>query len=294
MRIFFFLILFFISLNGFSQDAEFPVARIVDSVPLQKYSSESYALYLPEAFDPGTPSPIVFIFDPAARGKTGIEPFVEASEKYQLILVCSNNSRNTAYEVNFAIAERWFEDIFNRFTIDQYQIYAAGFSGGSRLASSIGVMTGAFKGVVGCGAAFSANPGQTPYSSDHFYYTGMTGHLDMNYQEMKRAGQWLERIELPNRIFFFDGDHRWPEPELMVRAFDWFQLQDIKNGLAPKDKTFLDAYLQLQLKEAQGYLEEDRLVESVEVYESILGDLDPYFDLDSVTTKITAVKKTNN
>ncbi len=214
------------------------MARIIDSVPLQKYSSESYALYLPEAFDPSTPSSIVFIFDPAARGKSGIEPFVEASEKYQLILVCSNNSRNTAYEVNFAIAERWFEDIFSRFTIDQYQIFAAGFSGGSRLASSIGVMTGAFKGVVGCGAAFSANPGQTPYSSDHFYYTGMTGHLDMNYQEMKRAGQWLERIELPNRIFFFDGDHRWPEPELMVRAFDWFQLQDIKMGLHLKTKHF--------------------------------------------------------
>ncbi len=35
-------------------------------------------------------------------------------------------------------------------------------------------------------------------------------------------------------------------------------------------------------------------MESVEVYESILGDLDPYFDLDSVTTKITALKKTNN
>ena len=273
------------------QDIPFPVGRILDSVPLEQHSSESYALYLPKAYDTDSSQPIVFIFDPAARGRTGIEPFVEASEKYQMILVCSNNSRNTAYEENFEIANRWFEDVFSRFTVDQGRIYAAGFSGGSRLASTIGVLTGAFKAVVGCGAGFSGNPGQMPYTSDHFYYAGLTGHLDMNFQEMKRAGNWLDRIGLPNRFYFFEGDHRWPEPEVIVQAFDWFYLQDIKKGIAGSDQEFLDAYLHFQLREADRFFKEDRVVEAVLSYESLVEDLDPFFELDSITERINNLKK---
>ena len=187
----------------FSQDETPLLGVITDSIPIEASAEESFALYLPETYDADIAFPIIFIFDPGGRGKTGLTPFIEAAKKYQLILVCSNNSRNTAYNENFAIADRWFNEVFTRFKIDQNRLYAAGFSGGSRLASAIGVISGAFKGVVGCGAAFSSNPGQMPYASDHFYYAGLVGKLDMNYQEMIQAGQWLNKIGLPNEIITF-------------------------------------------------------------------------------------------
>ena len=35
-------------------------------------------------------SAVIFIFDPAARGKIGIQAFIAAAEEYNYILVCSN------------------------------------------------------------------------------------------------------------------------------------------------------------------------------------------------------------
>ena len=165
--------------NGYSQDLSYEKGIIIDSIPINGSKEESFALYLPAEFKRDIASPIVFIFDPAARGRAGIMPFIEASEKYQLILVCSNNNRNMAFETNFEIADRWFKDVFSRFSVDPAKLYLAGFSGGARLASTIAVISGQFKAVVACGAAFSGNSRHMPVSGDQFYYAGLVGNRAM-------------------------------------------------------------------------------------------------------------------
>ena len=274
----------------FSQGLPYQKGEIIDSVSVQSKAGESYALYLPAGFDPASENAVLFIFDPAARGALAIKPFIEASEKYNLILLCSNNSRNTAYTENFEIAERWFNEVLSKFKIDQNQIYAAGFSGGSRLASTIGVLSGLFKGVIGCGAAFSANPAQAPYTNDHFYYVGIVGDLDMNYQEMFRAKDWLDKIGLTNQLFTFNGDHRWPDEDLILSAFDWFNLQDYLKGKIAKDEAFMKDYLSVQLSRAQHAAQQGHAFLAVQIYEKTVQDLDGEFELDSIRVKVNDLK----
>ena len=287
------LVLFFFLAPACLQAQLFEKGVIIDTVPLITKPDESFALYLPKSFEQQAPSAVVFVFDPVGRGKIGIKPFIEAAEAYQLIVVCSNNSRNAAYENNFKIAQRWFDDVFARFNIDSNLIYAAGFSGGSRLASTIGVLSGAFKGVIGCGASFSGNPGQVPYAKDHFYYFGLVGTLDMNYQEMLKARQWLNRISLPNEIVRFDGKHRWPDARNITSAFDWFRLQDINNKLHPKDQAFLESYITDRLANAHDAIRKQHTIEAVEDYEHILKNLNQHFELDSISTRLEQLKKSS-
>lgn len=263
-----------------------------DTVHLIGTPEESFALYLPQSFDPKSPSAVIFVFDPAGRGNAGAMPFIEAAETYDIIVVCSNNSRNAAYAKNFDIAQRWFDDVFSRFNIDQNLIYAAGFSGGSRLASAIGVISGAFKGVIGCGTSFSGNPGQVPYKSDHFYYYGLVGTLDMNYQEMLNAKQWLNRMNLPNRIMTFDGKHHWPDSQEISSAFHWFRLQDINNNRSPTDQVFLESYLTTWLDKAHDMMKTQNLIGAAENYEHIINTLNPHFDLDSISGHLKQIRKT--
>ena len=279
-----------LSFHLVSQDLPYQKGEIIDSVSVQSSEGESFALYLPKNYDPETENAVLFIFDPGARGTIGIKPFISSAEKYNLILVCSNDSRNTAYEENFAIAERWLNQVFTNFKIDQEHIYAAGFSGGSRLASTIGVLSGLFKAVIGCGAAFSVNPSQAPYSTDHFNYVGIVGELDMNYQEMFRAREWLNRIGLSNQLYTFNGEHRWPDPDLLLISFDWLKLQDYLDGIAPKDEAFLDEYLSTQLLRAQESIKNRQLHLTVQIYEKTLQDLGRDFDLDSISTKVQKLK----
>ena len=280
--------------HGYSQNLTYKKGVIIDTIEVNNSNGESFALYLPEEFNSDVPSPIVFIFDPAARGRYGLIPFIEAADKYQMILVCSNSSRNMAYETNFSIADRWFKDIFSRFTIDPTKMYLAGFSGGARLASTIAVLSGQFKAVVGCGAAFSGNSGHWPVSGDQFYFAGLVGNQDMNYQEMIKAADWLDRIGMSNQIFIFEDDHRWPDAKYISKAFDWFYLLDIKKNLVSDDRNFLDRYLVDQLTEAQFLSNQSQVIEAVLQYERIIKDLDDYFTLDSLNVKVKELKNSKD
>src|SRR5262245_31514191 len=55
---------------------------------------ESYALYLPLNFSTNRQWPIVYVFDPLARGEAAAEVVRPAAEKFGYIVAASNNSKN--------------------------------------------------------------------------------------------------------------------------------------------------------------------------------------------------------
>src|SRR5512140_3935066 len=79
--------------SGAVQDG-FPRGTIVEKVACLKQPAQTYALYLPSTYDPQIPRPILYCFDPGARGRVPVELFKEPAEKLSYIVVGSNNSRN--------------------------------------------------------------------------------------------------------------------------------------------------------------------------------------------------------
>ena len=234
MKHFLIIVLIFSYCSLVSQVSDFSIGEIVDSIAVNKTSNETFALYLPSNYKPNTLSPIVFIFDPAARGKIGIHPFIKASEKYNYILICSNNSKNGPYDQNFEIASRLFDKIFSDFNINPKRIYTAGFSGGARLASSIAVLNEHIQGVIACGAGIESN--QILFHTDiQFSYAAIVGDKDMNLLEMYKTKDYITKFKVSNELFVYDMDHKWPSQEQILEAFDWMQLEAYKKGLAKKN-----------------------------------------------------------
>src|SRR5882724_6406562 len=77
-----------------AQVAPLPVGTILPSVVCNADSKQSYALYLPSNFSSARPWPIIYVFDPAARGQVAVETMKPAAEQFGYIVVASNNSRN--------------------------------------------------------------------------------------------------------------------------------------------------------------------------------------------------------
>ena len=73
-------------------------------------------------------------------------------------MVGSNNSRNGPIEPVREAITATIDDTNSRFKIDDRRVYAAGFSGGSRVALAW-ALNGSIAGVVACGAGFT---GGTP------------------------------------------------------------------------------------------------------------------------------------
>ena len=57
---------------------------------------QSYALYLPSRYSPNKKWPIVYAFDPDARGEIPVKLMQDAAEHFGYIVVGSNNSRNSS------------------------------------------------------------------------------------------------------------------------------------------------------------------------------------------------------
>jgi hypothetical protein len=285
------ILFLFVTVFGYTQDKQLlPTGAIIDSVKIATAPTESYAIYFPKKYDAKTPLALVFIFEPDARGKIGIEPFILAAETYHYILVCSNTLRNGSIQDNIAVANRLFEDVLQTYAIDTSQLYIAGFSGGARLASYFGISTGAFQGVIACGASFNNMDKFIP-PSNKFSYVGMVGDRDMNYQEMIGNKQWLDNAKMVNTLFVSHEEHVWPKQSEMLRAFDWLEIQAYRKNIRPKNDTIIKRIYDTNLRIVDSLKANKEMVPSVNAYEKGITFFNTNED-NFLRAKIAEIKKT--
>jgi len=214
--------------------------QVTDTVQCRNEIRQSYALYRPAQYDNKKSWPVILIFDPAARGKTGVSTFIEAGRKYGFILACSNNSRNGPLGDNFAAAAAMLQDVEERFTLDQRRIYSAGFSGGSRFAMAFAVKEKRISGVIGCGAGLPNDRNYLPSGNSDFLYYGLAGTRDMNYLEMHDLlSLFSSQPRVISYLRTFSGGHQWPGSDLITEAVEWLVLQTMNRKIIPADQTFL-------------------------------------------------------
>ena len=276
----------------YGQNVAFETGRIVDFVAVTD-SAETYTLYLPKKFDKNEPASVVFIFEPVARGKVGIQPFIEAAEKYNYILICSNDSRNGPFETNIDIIDRLFETVFATFLINEDRVYTAGFSGGSRLATAVAVLTKQMAGVIACGAGFSPYILHKPMVREDFSFVGLVGERDMNYQEMLSVQDWLDGLQMYNELFINGDEHRWPPSEQILKAFDWLELEAFRRNQKPRNWYDINKVYQRYYAEASTTESQNKIEEAVWEYQRLQRNFTEYYTLDSISEIINKLKATS-
>lgn len=214
---------------------EFPTGQIIPEVKCTADASQSYALYLPSKYDLAQSWPVIFAFDPGARGRIPVERYQAAAEKYGYIIAGSNNSRNGPWEVSTNAARAMFPDVTSRFNVDQKLIYLAGMSGGARVVMGIALGQPDIAGVIASSAGF---PDSKPRKTAKFPVFMTAGTEDFNLIEMRRLDRELTS---PHRLVVFEGPHVWLSSELAVEAVEWMEIQAMKSGRKPRDDARIDS-----------------------------------------------------
>lgn len=215
--------------------AELPRGRVLERVECSADATQSYALYVPTNYDPSRRAPVLFCFDPGARGRAPVERFSAAAEKFGFIVAGSNNSRNGPWPANVAAINAMIRDVDGFFPLDQKRVYVAGLSGGARVACQV-AMNGLAQGVVACSAAFA--DGTTPAKVPCAFF-GTAGVTDFNYLELRRVNRELDQRKAIHRVVIHEGGHEWLSSDLAVKALAWFQVQAMRSGSAPRDPAWL-------------------------------------------------------
>jgi predicted esterase len=250
---------------------ELEKGKVIEKVICRSDQNQSYALFLPSNYTPAKKWPILYGFDPAARGPMPVERFKGAAEKYGYIVVGSNTSRNGAVGVTAAAVEAMLDDTHARFAIDDSRIYTTGFSGGARVACGVGYMLkGSVAGVIACSGGFPSNI--TPSRATPFALFGTAGTEDFNLPEMKQLDKALDEFAIPNRFEVFDGGHEWARADLCQEAIEWMELQAMKTGKRVKDEQLIDALFDKKLARAREYEASKKIYDAYAVYETIARD----------------------
>lgn len=240
-------------------DVAFVKGQVIKRVVTRANPEQSYALYLPEAYDPAKQWPIVFAFDPGARGWVPVDLAKDAAETFGYIVVGSNNSRNGPPGPEAEAADAMWNDAHERFSIDPRRVYFAGFSGGSRLAVQLAVnCKHCATGVIASGAAFPTT--MEPKPPAQFLYFGSYGREDFNYSEYVDIEAKLKRAGYAYHLRRFEGGHEWAPADVWSEALAWFNLQAMKSGALARNEAFVAEQLSAAMTNAAAQSDDlDRL-----------------------------------
>jgi dienelactone hydrolase len=268
-----------------------PAGEIIEGVVCANDPAQSYALYLPSSYTASKTWPIIYAFDPLAYGKTPVKLYREAAEKYGFIVAGSNNSRNfSGAETNKAILAVW-QDTHDRLSLDPRRIYATGFSGGARAATSMALRCAGCQiaGVIAHGAGYPASVDASQKVS--FIYFVAVGDQDFNWPEIMELRRKKEEAGAAYRVRVFPGEHQWAPGAVIEEAIEWIQLKAMQSGTQARDVAFIDRlFAEVQQEVEQAEQRHDAFAE-LEAYQSLASDFNGLKNVSQYEEKLASLKK---
>lgn len=220
-------------------DAVLARGVVTDSVHCRNHPEVSYAVYLPSDYDTSKAYPCLYFFDAHARGALPVTAYKTLAERYGFVFIGSDCSKNgLPAATTLSMAQAMIDDAGARIHIDARRVYAAGFSGGSRVVASVAIELGGIAGVIGCAAGL---PKSDHGISRQFAYFGIAGDFDFNLSEMEQLDAELEQNQYTHQLLTTGGIHGWPPVADFGTALLWMQVAAMKERVQPEQAVIVDA-----------------------------------------------------
>ncbi|MBV9887596.1 MAG: hypothetical protein JO119_13705 [Acidobacteria bacterium] len=269
-----------------------PAAPIPGKVELHRSCAnkpdQTYALYLPSSYNPEKRWPIVYAFDPSARGDRPVDALKAGAEKYGYIVAASNNSRNGAWPPEIEAAQAVSDDTHILLSIDDHRVYFTGFSGGARVAGRIAQLCKCAAGVYLNGAGFPSGTSPSP-KDDVFPVFATVGNLDFNFPEVTRLDEALGLAGYPHFLRYFEGPHQWAPPEVAEEALAWFRLVAMKKDIAPRDPGFIAQQRDEEISRAKSLQQSGNLFYAWREYTQAIAIFDGLTDVTALRSAATSL-----
>jgi len=267
----------------------FEAGVVVNNIQLAGDKNQSFALYLPSYYTTEKSWPVVYLLDAHARGVKPIQLYSELAEKYGYVLIGSNFSKNgLAWESTLNHINALLEENQKQINIDDKRIYMIGFSGGARVAASMGFYNKNIAGVIGCAAGF---PQMNEHITHQFNYLAMVGNSDFNYLEMIQLSERLQQQSFPHQFLTFEGKHDWPPASVMQEAFHWMDLMAMKDGLISSNDSIVYEYYGYARLKGDSLMKEGDLLSRHRHYTNII---ESFTDLRDVSEEVSMLDALSN
>jgi hypothetical protein len=263
---------------------------VIPRVTCDANPDQTYALYLPSRFSSTREWPIIYVFDPGARGPLAVEAVRSAAETLGYIVAASNNSHNGPLGGTTEAAQAIWRDTQSKFPIDERRRYSAGMSGGARVATGIALgCKDCLAGVIANAATF---PGRTSPPNDmKFAYFAAVGDADFNFPEFFQLRQKFEAVHARYKVRIFAGEHGWAPPEVWLEALNWMDLQAMASGVLPRHPRRIQQSIKERMSRAESLASGDNSLEAAREYQSVVRDFSMLADVAQARERLAVLAK---
>jgi len=281
--------------NAASVADSFKTGQVIAHVICKADPQQSYALYIPASGN-NESLPVVYFFDPHGDGSLPLDKYKVLGDKYDFILIGSNNSKNGN---DWSTAENIWNILFNdsqkRLKINANRMYLCGFSGGAKVATYIGLHQSGIKGVIANGAGL---PDILNAGNFNFSFTAIAGEGDLNMTDLVAIANGLDQTQTRHRIIFFDGIHEWAPESTMDIAFTGWQFDAMETKTIPVNNTLIGNYLSDSKKRINQYAKANNFFKaaqecelSVNLLEGLTSEVNWFKEKDASLKNDPAYKK---
>jgi len=186
-------------------------------------SNEELYGYLPSNH-PNDSIVCILFFDPQGIGSTPVQLYSSLARRYRMLIVGSNRSRNGLdFQATRSIVQNLIKEVSGVYgqSFSKISFYAAGFSGGAKVAMDAANVAPELKGILYAGAPAASTLTATPLY-------GFVGEKDMNLADVVQ----FDASILPPKLHFlriWDGKHEWPAASEMQGGVEWISLREGAN-----------------------------------------------------------------
>ena len=254
-------LLFFQSI--FSQEITLRKGVVIDSLRISDSIAETFGVYLPTTYTPGSGTSILFIFDPQNRGSRVLQLFRKAAEEQGYILAASNNiEEDESLLYNTRVAGRLVDRVLNFFPESNNRIYTTGLGNGARVATVLPVVYPSISGVLAIGDLW-INTDYMDRKND-FHFIGMSGYVGGNYNLLNETVSFLNKANVKAEFYQYEGGNEWPNGDIIANALGSFTLNEMMKGKRARDLGLIESLYKNEQEFLQGLLQEMKYYKAYE------------------------------
>jgi predicted esterase len=200
---------------------------VIQTIQCLHDTEQSYCLALPSGYDATRRYPVIFVFDPHGDGHLAVHTFREGASEFGFIVAGSNVIRNGYERTEYAL-QALTGDVTSRYPIDKGRMYAAGFSGGGRVAQGFSQHNSDIKAIASMGAGYSVE--QAGMLRNKVSMLFIAGNEDFNYHEIRNSYRILTPADIPCFVLEYPGKHAWPGSAIIQDILRWFEFDDYRRN----------------------------------------------------------------
>jgi hypothetical protein len=249
----------------------FSISVVIPVVECRKNAACSYALYLPHQYDGSTRLPALIFADPHGDGAFPLQNYSALAEKFGVILIGSNDSKNgVTFSQTTPAIQLLVEEASVRLSADERQISFAGFSGGAKAVLVAAAETPSLHSVIYCGAGLPEIPSRLPPA------LGIAGLKDMNYTDVIQTDQQLEDRQITHALIEWNGKHEWSDAIIFQNAFYWPLFRAMEKKIIPVDENLVKVFVNQNLKTGVNPLHEEMRLKKLISFLEGVSDISGY------------------